>query len=366
MHLDGPRLEAMTPGRPGAGLSDEAGNVFFGLRVLNNETGVITTIGDDYWQTNFKLAEGPLSAFYSYEPYQVDGATFCRFVYGTPLEEGDEKGEKGGIYFADFWDGEVKKVFRNPEKDNRWWFKLVAGGGKGAPPQRKGESIPALEADLHGVMMLQVMPDDRLIVFRAGAFYELRDDKLVCLLGGDDHKSGKPLLGVMGGDGVFYLGYYYGGLKGVAADILRVLPDGTVEPYVHGRFGGHRDGDGMHTGYFCGPHFWAYMHNYKFLPKDTLFLCAHDDAYLRRARNGRVSTLCRGGEWREMIREDAKKAGLHWFRWLRGNQCPAPGPNGTSVTPMVAISRYIMFRVSGIDYDKPVIGPQVEIPPEEE
>ena len=106
------------------------------------------------------------------------------------------------------------------------------------------------------------------------------------------------------------------------------------------------------------------MHNYKFIPKDTLFLCAHDDAYLRRARNGRVSTLCKDGEWRELVRERAKKEALHWFRWLRGNMCPAPGPNGTSVTPMVSISRYLTFRVKGIDYGKPVIGPQLPIPPQ--
>jgi hypothetical protein len=207
------------------------------------------------------------------------------------------------------------------------------------------------------------MPDGRLIVFGGGGFHESKDGNLVCLLGFDDYKDkgprtgrGEPEVpsqGVLSADGVFYLGTYFSGsgFSSKAPAVWRVGADGKIEPYVQNR--GKGDGPGLWTGYFCGPHLWPSMHNYKYIPADCIFLMAHDDAWARRVRNGRVATLCPDGEWREL---DAYGKGLRRFRWW------APGPNGTATAVDDTVSKFITFRVSGTDYGKAVVGPPFEPP----
>jgi hypothetical protein len=367
MFLDGPAVEAMTPERPGTGLSDDAGNVFWGTRCLDRKTGMITTLTDDYWQTDFGLDEGPASAFSTYEPYHVHDPVFCRFVSGRPLEEGD----RGALWFGDFAAGQVRKLYRNPDKDNRWWFRRVAGGGQKKPPATKGSTIPALEADLRGPMTIQVMPDDRLIVYSQGSFYEYRDDNLVCLLGFDDYRANGPnnkteqapgitKLGVLAGDGTFYLGTYFGGGR---LGVWRATADGTIAEIVRSRYNKLRDGHGLHSGFFCGPIFWAYVHNYRYIPDDILLLSAFDDNVMRRLRNSRVSTLCRDGEFRELgATRSSMKDALPWFRWHRGDTGPAPGPDNTCVAVLTGVSKIPAFLVTNIDYGRPVTGPQLPIP----
>jgi hypothetical protein len=77
-----------------------------------------------------------------------------------------------------------------------------------------------------------------------------------------------------------------------------------------------------------------------------------------------VATLCTDGEWRELPSGrgiDGAKP-LRWFRWLRGNMCSVPGPNGTNVAIVDSLCKSAYFLVSGIDYDKPTVGPQASIP----
>jgi hypothetical protein len=159
-----------------------------------------------------------------------------------------------------------------------------------------------------------------------------------------------PTLGVLGADGTFYLGTYFGsGYGGKTPAVWRIKADGKIEPYAQGKYGSGRDGPGLETGYFCGPHFWASMHNYKYLAPDCLILTAHDDAWFRRLRDGRVATLCPDGEWRELA--NVGKDGLRWFRsWC-------PGPNGTATVVNDQVSKTLTWLVSGIDYARPTTGP---------
>lgn len=368
LYLDGPALQALSPVRSGCGVSDDAGNVWLGTNSLGPYPGprcilrgsgqVWLAFGDDYWNTDFGLEEGPGSAFCNQG--QAEGfeqSSVTAFVFGSPLEGGD----KGCFYFTD--GRTVKKVWKNPDKGGRWWFKVIVASKGKHSPRSKGQSLPALEAGF-SIKCLQVMPDGRLIVFGEGGFYEYRQGTLVCLLGFDDYKdkgprSAKggpemPTQGILGGDGVFYVGTYFSGsgYSGRGPAVWRISSDAKqVEPYVQNR--GKGDGAGMTTGYFCGPHIWSSMHNYRYIPPDCIFLMAHDDAWIRRVRNGRVSTLCADGEWREL---DDYKKGLRNFRWW------APGPGGTATAVADTVSKFLVFRVSGIDYGKPVSGPLLDLP----
>jgi hypothetical protein len=163
-------------------------------------------------------------------------------------------------------------------------------------------------------------------------------------------KAVAPSLGVMGGDGTFYLCTYFGaGYGGKAPAVWRVKGDGKIEPYLHSRSNIGRDGPGLETGYFCGPHIWMERNDPRLIPPDCLYISTHDDSWLRRARDGRVSTLCYDGEWRELPR--CQTDGVRWFRNF------SPGPGGTAIVS--AHNKVIKCLVSGIDYGKPVIGPLI-------
>jgi hypothetical protein len=84
-------------------------------------------------------------------------------VQGSPLEDD----EKGALYFGNGIT--VTKVWKNKERGGRMWYKRIIGGGEKPAPQSKGQSVPAMEADI-GVQQLGMMPDGRLIVFGRGSF----------------------------------------------------------------------------------------------------------------------------------------------------------------------------------------------------
>jgi hypothetical protein len=382
MYLDGPALQAACPyGRPGAGRSDDDGNVWFGLgggatvgiggRCLVKETGLIRSFfGNDYWPTGFPVDEGPSSAvpcmvFSSgYNPYKE-----MEFVWGAPHQGGD----KGFVILSD--GNVVRKVFRNPEKGNRWWFKRIIGGGSKPLPTSKGGTVPALGAKVRGTINeIQVMPGGRIIMYTDGSFYELKGEDLVCLLGWDDYKDGglpsdrnkrvtPPSKAVLGGDGTFYVGTYFGtGYGGKTPAVWRIVGGNTAEPVAWAVENLHVDGPGMASGGHCGHHIWARHHNYAYLPEDFLIIMAHDDHTMRRLYKGRVSSLCADGKWREWHRRNVKRGTIPYAGWFH---TWAPGPNGTATGSSKAKghSSMLTFIVTGVPYDAPTTGPLLDSKP---
>jgi hypothetical protein len=117
----------------------------------------------------------------------------------------------------------------------------------------------------------------------------------------------------------------------------------------------------MHSGGHCGHHIWARQHNFSYLPRDFMVIMAHDDISMRRLHNGRISSLCADGKWREWEKGRSGKdyPMAFWFHtW-------APGPNGTATTSSKAgghCSR-VSYIVTGIDYDAPTTPPLLEATP---
>jgi hypothetical protein len=94
----------------------------------------------------------------------------------------------------------------------------------------------------------------------------------------------------------------------------------------------------------------------KFLPPDCLFPGSADESDARRIRDGRASTLCKDGEWREVVTgTTGPESSLNGY--FRG-WCP--GPNGTAYTFYVAGNEIRVFKLSGIDWNKPTVGPQAK------
>jgi hypothetical protein len=357
-YLDGPAFEATGSYRMGlgAGQIDDAGNIWWGGRCLVASNGAIRTVyGDDAWCSYFPVDEGPAATYSGYNVsagfgWVAGDATF----QGNPLA----RDGKGCLYVSTAT--RVTKIWQNPDKGGRWWFKKIIGEGPTPAPQSKGESIGALDAKL-SVGLVSVHPGNRLIIYGGGSFYEYKDGKLLCLMGFKDYSANVPVtkkidgqhaagLGVMGGDGMFYVGYYFS--PGVPR-VDRIHPDGKVELYLEDHYNRCQDGVGSNMGMFCGPHIWTSMNNYNYIPGDCLVLQSHDDQYLRRTRNGRVATLCTDGEWHELSPKDVSRALPYFRNWN-------PGPNGTASVMNDRICKGLTFLVRGIDYNKAVTGPLQE------
>jgi hypothetical protein len=375
-YLDGPKLEASCPNGYGStGLIDDDGNVWFGHgggfgtgsggRCAIAETGMIRPfLGDDYWASDFPVEEGPGSAALIMEfSAGLGQRRETQFVWGSPLKGGD----KGFILFSD--GVVVRKAWKNPDKDNRWWFKKIIGGGNKPLPTAKSGAIGAREAKVN-INMTQVMPDGRIIMFAQGGFYEYKDEKLICLLGYDDYsnlgvipqKGGKadiPSMGVLGGDGTFYMGTYFGtGYGGKSPTVYRVVPGGKLEAYAKTVIGKHLDGAALQSGGLCGYQIYAWTHNNRYLAADCVYVLCIDEQRIRRIRDGRVSTLCEDGEWREL-----PKIPRYDWRWA---YFFAPGPNGMATidgsgsNPEHTIS--VTFALRGIDWKKSTLGPLIDSP----
>ena len=371
-YLDGPRREAQAGKVPRLGV-DAKGDLYFfsahfygALRWIQPDGRIVTISGNDYWNSDIKLAEGPASCLGN--PYGIRGVSFG-LPTGTLVVEGvpDEGAEKGCIYTTDPYKN-VVRVFRNKDKEDRWWFERVAGGGKAPTPAKRGEAVAAKEVGFQRMPRLQHDKDGKLVVFVDSGFYHLEHGKLTCLLGPADYGAKGPkntktkkvvpvLEGFMGGDGSFYLGYYYsgGGGDGAAiAAIWRVSPDGTrVEPYARDTKKGltMEDGPALSAGFACGPHMWM-INNARYQPPDILFTSAHDESMLRRVRDGRVSSLCKDGEWRELGNR-AKERFVGALTW-------SIGPNGTVYQTQHSFRDIRTWLVTGIDFDKPTVGAKLE------
>jgi hypothetical protein len=243
---------------------------------------------------------------------------------------------------------------------------VAGGGGKGLPAVR-GQSVPAMEAGMR-IFMAQTIPNDRIVLFANGGFYEFKDGNLTCLLAASDYKDaaakykGAPTeatLGLMGGDGTFYVGFYYGAGK----LIVRISADGgKAEPYVQDTTNSRKDGPAMKSGFFCGPHLVTNRSDCRFIAPDIVIPSTHDDSDCRRVKDGRVSTLCMDGEWREVVGKGSNRPGPQdpawWFRAF------SAGPDGTVFTYGADMknnaSWSILNRVTGIDWGKPTVGPKAE------
>jgi hypothetical protein len=349
--LDGPRREAM--GR-GPGPLDADFNCFLGGRAIRAEDGMVVSVAGGL--PEFGQDEGPAAFLPRLSPIRGTGyglGVGGWVVVGTPLKGGD----KGCLYA--YSDTHVMKVWKNAAKGGRWWSKIVAGPGK---------------AEVPGGRIYQVWPakDDKVVFYTASGFHRLEEAngicKFSCLLDvkglGDKlpkEKSGKapyPVEGWMDTGGNYYLGYYYGpGYNGAEfTTIWRVSPDGSkVEPYATNARGAKtgKDGPGMETGWFCGPHLAGGSVCPWYPPGVTVF-GAHDEHTKRRIWNGRVSTLYEDGEWREAGGLDVKNQVDGVSGFVYGANGWALGcANGEGMSRKRGPGIYL---IKGIDFGKPTAG----------
>jgi hypothetical protein len=263
-------------------------------------------------------------------------------IQGLPLEGGD----KGCFYVSSGADKKtILKAWKNKEKGDRWWYKEVA----------------KLSSPCYG---LQVTKDDKLYVFSRTEVFRFENDKLEKILdvGKFGLKPGGPpgvtAFGIDGDGETIYFGD-----NGEPGKIWRIPSDQSKAEEYAGGFGWKRGSNRAPDGrlYICGPAKNIYMmcgpwmgqSGGKFLPPDCLFPGSADERDARRIRDGRASTLCKDGEWRELDRGEKNQA-LYKFRaWT-------PGPNGTAYSYYDGAKEIRVYRITGIDYNKPTVGPQFQ------
>lgn len=350
-YLDGPRTEAMNQGYT-VGTCDDDGNLYAwslgggyshcGLRALQGVMAagrVIHISGNDYFQYDLGLAEGPAS---------------CLPPVSQAVAVGQPAEGKGCFYVHA--GGRLVKLWKNPDKNGRWWFKTVFSGSK-PPPTTRGAKAPAADLGMNPGNM-QVDREGALYFSLGGNHYAYDDQSrtVTCILTRDElpkDKNGQPMAdwgfgGVIRDDnGCFYVSEY-NNLK----ESWRIpAGGGKAEPYVRARYGNDsRDGPALFTGWFCGPHFNAAVNPMRFLPPDCLLITCHDESWLRRVRGGRVSTLCADGEWRE-LEKNARGQAPGWFRNY------VPGPNAVFGWVDAFRPHARVWRVPNVDLSKPTVGP---------
>jgi len=342
-YLDGPSKEAMASVTKAVSV-DEEGNLFFipahgdgSLRVARMDGVVETIAGADYWQGHLDVEEGPASFIPHLQRVGGIGNPISTVVaVGKPLRDTSD-GQPAGYLLTRGGHGTgldncIYKVWRNREKGGRWWFRLVMGRGKTAPPTTAGQSIRAKEvafSTLPFILKSSVAGKQKVFLRAGGNLWEYDDSSgtLTCVLSTADYlnrpeigrrRDGKPLPPadsiVVTPDGHFYLGWYQGSYPdGV---IVKVSPDRKAVRRVADNAGrsvnNAWDGDALtQAAFFGGPLLAGGV-----WPPDIVFLGAVDDAQLRRLKDGRVSTLCKDGEWREFPTKQAAGAELAW------QQCP--------------------------------------------
>jgi hypothetical protein len=330
---------------------------------------MMTIAGNDYWNPVLGLSEGPAAFMRSASHCLGHGYSGSNMVaLGVPHEGGEQD------YLAVAVGGQVFKVWKNAEKGGRWWFRRIAGGGKQDLPTVRGQSIPALDAK--SAVRVHAGKDGALYVNGGRGAFRLDNGTLTCVLGFDDYKDMAPKTQrgdpapadkiLAAGNGDFYVQFPSSAQPGTT--IYRIPPDfSSCEPYVgivgsqHG--GGpapdgkhYFDGPGWGAQFFCGPFLKFSMLDYRYLPPDIVMLHTADDHWMRRARDGRVSTLCADGRWRELDKRPDVKGSFAAFRsWI-------PGPKGT-VYQIYCTSRDIRYwRLTGIDCAQPTTGTKVNGP----
>lgn len=305
-YLDGPRLEAMRPSdgtQRGGG--DAAGNFYCnapGLCVARADNGMVETVtGDCWWAPELGLEEAPAVFFQSLS----DAGTRTGYLRLKAVGDPPAGEDKGCIYIAR---GGLMKIFRNKEKDGRWWFRRLDKRGGAPPPAEAGKSAAFRDTDMSGMFL---SPD---CAFWQGNVYRLDFAKgeLTCVLALADYatkackEDGKPLgeaeSAALAQDGTVYLQYY--GKSYPDGRIFRVPADRSkVEQVVHSVQNSNRDGPGLQSGFFCGPSGIGGSFGNVIIPIST------DSNVVRRLTpDGRVSSLFRDGEWRESPNFDRSKS----------------------------------------------------------
>lgn len=313
--LDGPSLEALAPTSYKLMANDADGNVFFlwkystsWIRCVRADGQVESIAGDDHWSVNLNLTEGPAAYIPNWGIRPTAGANVipgaALTVYGRPL-----RGEEHGSIYV-FWPRQSPyKVFRNKAKDNRWWFRRVGMPGKATPPTELGKS-----ALIHETDMTDARIGNGWIEWR-GHMYDFDEPKgkITCVLTLKDYERqveaalshwhnkkegrsiGAPEFLQRADDGTFYLIYYHKTYP--AGQVFRISADRKQCEHIVAHRGdlkapNNLDGPGLVTTWHCGPAMIQVTGN-------SLFLSAIDSNTVRRWKDGRVSTLCLDGEWRE-------------------------------------------------------------------
>jgi len=150
-HLDGPRRESVGPIKKVV-CCDAKGNIYFmdsnyftAIRCARVDGMVETISGDDCWGGSLPIQEGPAAfvATFAYGGGYAGGAVACIAAQGAPLEGED----KGCLYSRSGRNGGMEnciiRIYKNKDKENRWWFKKLMGGGKTLPPETAGQSAPS-------------------------------------------------------------------------------------------------------------------------------------------------------------------------------------------------------------------------------
>jgi hypothetical protein len=313
-YLDGPRLEALGSGKGSLPTNDPDGNLYLvykystcRIRVVRADGRVETIAGDDRWPGSVKLDEGPAAYFPNRfaspqaGDYSKPGAIIT--VSGYPLKGEDE----GCIYF--YWPGSPPyRIFRNEEKDDRWWFERMGKPGGAKPPAAAKATAKIEETDLTDARI-----GNGYIAWNGNVYsFDAEKGEMTCLFTLDSYAAKvQELAGRRGrrvgvpehiertDDGTFYLSYFWKTYP--AGHVFKVSADGTALEHVvadishlikGSGIGANRDGLGLKTTWHCGPADITATGN-------VVFLHSIDSVAVRRLAGGRMSTLCYDGKWRE-------------------------------------------------------------------
>ncbi len=372
-YLDGPAKEAFLMMHKGCAL-DEEGNIFVkpavglgSIRCIRTDGQMVTITGGDRWCGNLGLDEGP-AAFMP----DLCGAVGTKGGYGGAgggwfnVSGAPWKGEEHGCLYAGIG-GYPHKIFKNKEKNGRWWFKRIGTGDKPLPTTVGG----AVKID--GVNLLGVTFSGAQFAHK-GNLYRVDSAKgeIACVLAAADYgehvpsmkKAGRMNVGDsmgpaegagMAPDGTMFIKYYKTSYP--HGRIFRVSPDRSkVEEIVRSTGKGVRnqDGSGINTRWHCGPN--------GFVPYagDCILVNAIDSNRVRRWMGGRTAHLCNDGEWREQgPTQNVYGSSVRGKGWLLGKTGGKdfifiyyPGEENQGASGI--------FRFGPIDMTKPTVGTPAE------
>ncbi len=294
-YLDGPSRQAMTATIEFArlGSADDEGNLFFtpqdgAIRVARINGFVETVAGADYYQKNLLQDEGPAAVLRV--PYEAGVKAI-----GSPLKDTPE-GRPAG-YLLTSAGGRVWRVWRNPEKGGRWWAKAVG--------QTRFPGNPSIHTR-------RSRGKTEVIFYHDGNawLWDEQKDEVRQILAAKDYMGhpvwktinpGRPVTSPPRriaplNDGSFFLALYQESYP--VGAVVWVSADGREAKLLcknaRGDVDKAWDGDTLtEAAFFGGPLLVAVVE------PDIAPLTAVDDAMLRRFKDGRVSTLCKDGQWRE-------------------------------------------------------------------
>ncbi len=370
-YLDGPRLEAGLDRNVGS-CFDGDGNIFFvdqsiqGIRCIRAEDGRVMTItGDDCLNCGgVNAAAGPASALRlnsTFHGYQGGIGLRAR---GLPLAEG-----KGELYITEKRSRTTFKVWKDEKHGGRWWQERWQVTDPAKLPRQTGQVV-----DAGGVVTLggQLLKDgSEMLTTQAGFAYRLAGGKITCVVSPPDYAEREVT--VHGTKTIVKTWSNFGGIRYdelgnsfiiVGKGIMwRYWPaTKKLEHFVGTGQGGEgrkpgldgkvygSDGPTWGAKFFCGP---RGPMTHPTIP-ELFFPTAADDMTLRRVWKGRVSSLYPDGEWREQPRVMAAMCAF--------KNCKFSRKDSSALYVLVGSkhSDHRIFRVTGIDFTKPTVGPLQE------